>query len=497
VLVRRLGIRRPARDHHDVPQRFELRHLELECRRELPIPGGVGDDPLGIRETVLDLRERLLPTFEPRAPGGRRLEAGARRRDGVGVRFLLSRKRGPESAERRVVARCRRVRAIERARPLLQPSAPLENRIELHHGGDHARWLPRRSPRISQGVSGRCEPRPPCPSQGRETPQPSRDDEVAWTVLERVAMANSCDELRREHRLITRVVAGLDALSLRRLGGVDVPTLPVTGAVEFFAEFVARCHEVKEDEALFPVLVARGGGNGLIAALRHDHEEGEQLLRALRPFTSRQRAGGEAWGLLERYLDVLRRHVASEDVDLLPLADRVLSPEDDASLERAFRAIEERALGRPGTEAIVALGVAVGEAADAIAAESPPRGAGLVARDVMRATPGTVGPDDSLARAVEVMESFRSREVPVVSGRALVGILTRTDLEPHRGHFEWTAVRAAMTADPVSVGSETPVPVVAGLLLGRGFNALPVTDAGELVGMIARSDVLRVFAENA
>jgi len=115
----------------------------------------------------------------------------------------------------------------------------------------------------------------------------------------------------------------------------------------------------------------------------------------------------------------------------------------------------------------------------------------------MRAAPATVAADDSLARAAGVMESCRSREVPVVSGRALVGILSRTDLEPHRGHFEWTAVRAAMTADPVSVASETPVPVVARLLLGRGFNAVPVTDGGELVGMIARSDVLKVLAGNA
>jgi hemerythrin-like domain-containing protein len=154
-------------------------------------------------------------------------------------------------------------------------------------------------------------------------------------------MANSCELLRREHALIARVVAGLDALTLKRRGGIHVPALPVTGAVDFFAEFVARCHDVKEDEALFPMLVARGGANGLIAALRHDHEEGDRLLGALRPFSARQRVDGEAWTLLESYLDILRRHLASEDVDLLPLADRVLSPADDASIERAFHEIEE------------------------------------------------------------------------------------------------------------------------------------------------------------
>ena len=313
---------------------------------------------------------------------------------------------------------------------------------------------------------------------------------MAWTVLGRVAMANCCDQLRQEHALIARVVAGLDMLTLKRRAGADVPMLPVTGAVDFFAEFVARCHDVKEQEVLFPMLVARAGASGLVEALRHDHDEGRRLLKALRPFS------WEAWTLLESYLALLRRHLASEDVDLLPLADRVLSPEDDASIERAFQDIEEGTLGRPGSEALVVLAGAVVHAADALAGESPTRGAGFVARDVMRAKPGTVAPDDSLARAVGVMESFRSREVAVVSGRALVGILTRTDLEPHRGHWEWTAVRAAMTVDPVSVASETPLPVVARLLLGRGFNALPVTDGGDLVGMIARADVLKALAEN-
>src|SRR5690348_866729 len=158
------------------------------------------------------------------------------------------------------------------------------------------------------------------PSHGRETSQAGRGGEVAWAVLGRVAMANSCEQLRREHELIAWVVAGLDALTLKRRAGADVPMLPVTGAVDFFAEFVARCHEVKEQEALFPMLVARAGANGLVEALRHDHEEGDRLLRALRPLSSRQRVDGEAWTLLESYLALLRRHLASEDVDLLPLA---------------------------------------------------------------------------------------------------------------------------------------------------------------------------------
>jgi CBS domain-containing protein len=105
----------------------------------------------------------------------------------------------------------------------------------------------------------------------------------------------------------------------------------------------------------------------------------------------------------------------------------------------------------------------------------------------------SVAPGDSLARAAEIMESLGTREVPVIDGRALVGILTRTDMEPYRGHFEWTPVQAAMTHDPVSVSPEAPIGEVMSLLLERGFNSVPVTAGGELLGMIARTDVLRAL----
>jgi CBS domain-containing protein len=125
----------------------------------------------------------------------------------------------------------------------------------------------------------------------------------------------------------------------------------------------------------------------------------------------------------------------------------------------------------------------------------PPDVPAVVARHVMRPKPRSVTADDSLARAAEVMDALGIRELPVVAGRLLIGILSRTDMEPHRGHFEWTSVRTAMTSEPVTVSPDEPVGAVATLLLERGFNCVPVTAGGELLGMIARHDVLRVVAQ--
>ncbi len=119
----------------------------------------------------------------------------------------------------------------------------------------------------------------------------------------------------------------------------------------------------------------------------------------------------------------------------------------------------------------------------------------ILARHVVRPRRVALAPGDSLARAADLMESLGARELPVVDGSDLVGILTQSDLQPHRGHYEWTTVRAAMTPDPVTVEPETPVRAVARLLLARSFNSVPVTTGRVLLGMIGRSDLLRLLAE--
>jgi CBS domain-containing protein len=130
------------------------------------------------------------------------------------------------------------------------------------------------------------------------------------------------------------------------------------------------------------------------------------------------------------------------------------------------------------------------------AIEAPILPVEVVASQVMRRDVPAIVSDESLARAADLMAMAGCRELPVVGdGGRLVGIVARTDLEPYRGHLEWTSVRAAMTLEPATVGEDTPVHSVARLLLERQVNAVPVVVDGILVGMIARSDLLRLLAE--
>lgn len=118
----------------------------------------------------------------------------------------------------------------------------------------------------------------------------------------------------------------------------------------------------------------------------------------------------------------------------------------------------------------------------------------ILVQEIMRTDRPVVGPEQTLAVAGALMNRAVTRELAVVEGEILVGIITRSDMEPFRGHYEWTSVRAAMTVDPLVLAPDTTISAAARTFLAAGFNGIPVASGGRLLGMIARSDLLRILA---
>lgn len=116
---------------------------------------------------------------------------------------------------------------------------------------------------------------------------------------------------------------------------------------------------------------------------------------------------------------------------------------------------------------------------------------------------------------VELIEQYRISALPVVDDqRRVIGVVSeadlllkedRTDLEEHhmfesrrqreeRGKAGGTSAKELMTSPAVTIGAEANVRDAAKLMYDRGVKRLPVVDGnGRLVGVISRSDVLRVF----
>jgi acetoin utilization protein AcuB len=113
--------------------------------------------------------------------------------------------------------------------------------------------------------------------------------------------------------------------------------------------------------------------------------------------------------------------------------------------------------------------------------------------DWMTPRPHTIRQNALLQDARDMMDRGGFRRLPVLDadGR-LLGILTDRNLREHYGHLRDTRVTAAMTERPLTVGPDEPIEAAADVLLARKVGGLPVVDAeGRLVGVITETDLLR------
>ena len=112
---------------------------------------------------------------------------------------------------------------------------------------------------------------------------------------------------------------------------------------------------------------------------------------------------------------------------------------------------------------------------------------------VMTRHPETVGPNDMLLKAKEMMDAGGFRRLPVVHEGRVIGILTERDLREHGGYLKSTKVDAAMKAPVITVDSKASVEEAARLMLANKIGGLPVVDGGKLIGIVTSSDMLRAF----
>jgi acetoin utilization protein AcuB len=125
----------------------------------------------------------------------------------------------------------------------------------------------------------------------------------------------------------------------------------------------------------------------------------------------------------------------------------------------------------------------------------------------MSTSPVTLGPEDSLMRAVEVMRLHGIRRIPIMMGDSLIGLLTEGDLkraqpsilDASQDEFnrimEETQVSRIMINQPMVVMEDTPLLEAARILHETKFGALPVMRRLEIVGIITDNDLLGAFAD--
>jgi CBS domain-containing protein len=146
----------------------------------------------------------------------------------------------------------------------------------------------------------------------------------------------------------------------------------------------------------------------------------------------------------------------------------------------------------------------------------------LKVKDIMTKEVITVSPETEIAQAAELLLTNRINGVPVINESGeLVGILCQSDLIAQQknipipslftlldGYISLTlskrldkevekiaATKAAdaMTPDPVTVSPDTGIEDVAALMVEKNYHTLPVVDAGKLVGIVGKEDILKTL----
>ncbi len=116
------------------------------------------------------------------------------------------------------------------------------------------------------------------------------------------------------------------------------------------------------------------------------------------------------------------------------------------------------------------------------------------ARDMMTPKPITVPLDASLSQALGVMRSKPIHEVPVLDGKRLVGMVTYETIARRSNLPLSTKVEHLLVLPPM-ITLTTPFPEIAEQLLAAGLRAAPVVGrSGELLGIVSRSDLIKVLS---
>lgn len=112
-------------------------------------------------------------------------------------------------------------------------------------------------------------------------------------------------------------------------------------------------------------------------------------------------------------------------------------------------------------------------------------------REVMSPDPIQVHPETPLREAIALLVEHNISGVPVVDGdQAIVGILSEKDLLKLFHEPDARAVGALMTRDPITFPVDADLVEVVDCLLANDFRRVMIHDAGRLVGLVSRADVM-------
>lgn len=163
---------------------------------------------------------------------------------------------------------------------------------------------------------------------------------------------SATEELKKDHRVIERMLAIIGAADARVNVGKELPDGFFLNVVDFIRNFADRYHHGKEEDNLFPAMEQRGipRQDGPIAIMLMEHDEGRGYVKAMDDAAKRLAAGDKA-ALREaldnalNYAGLLSQHIDKEENILYQMANQALTAADHQQLLERFEEVERERIG--------------------------------------------------------------------------------------------------------------------------------------------------------
>lgn len=119
-------------------------------------------------------------------------------------------------------------------------------------------------------------------------------------------------------------------------------------------------------------------------------------------------------------------------------------------------------------------------------------------KDIMSYPVKVVSPEMKLNEVEQILLKYGHTGVPVAQDQKIVGIISRRDVEKALKHgLEHAPVKGFMTKEVITVESSASWEEVQRIMVQHDIGRVPVLEEGKIVGIVSRSDILRLVHGSA